>query len=94
MILWRYIYTLPESFWFLVYNAKLIKRQKRHVVKCANATQTVAGWTFITPFSSKTKFTGVGVQDMLVLGVYFAGISTTISLVNLLTTSYPLYMRM
>ena len=92
LLLWRYIYVLPESFWFLVYNAKLLKRQKRHVVKCANATQTVAGWTFITPFSSKTKFTGVGVQDMLVLGVYFAGISTTISLVNLLTTRRTLAM--
>ena len=92
LLFWRYIYILPESFWFLVYNAKLLKRQKRHIVKCANATQTVAGWTFITPFSSKTKFTGVGVQDMLILGVYFAGISTTISLVNLLTTRRTLAM--
>jgi len=32
------------------------------------------------------KFTGAGIQDMLILGVYFAGISTTISLVNLLAT--------
>lgn len=92
IFLWRYIYTLPESFWFLVYNAKLMKRQKRHVVKCSNATQTVAGWTFITPFSSKTKFTGAGIQDMLILGVYFAGISTTISLVNLLATRRTLAM--
>ena len=92
LLFWRYIYILPESFWFLVYNAKTVKRQKRHIVKCANATQTVAGWTFITPFSSKTKFTGVGVQDMLILGVYFAGISTTISLVNLLTTRRTLAM--
>lgn len=92
LLLWRYIYNMPESFWFLVYNAKMLKRQKRHIVKCPSATQTVAGWTFITPFSSKTKFTGVGVQDMLILGVYFAGISTTISLVNLLTTRRTLAM--
>ncbi len=92
LFFWRYIYVLPESFWFLVYNAKYLKRQKRHIVKCASATQTVAGWTFITPFSSKTKFTGAGIQDMLILGVYFAGISTTISLVNLLATRRTLAM--
>lgn len=86
LFFWKYIYLMPESFWSLVYNAKEIKRQKRHVVRCPSATQTVSGWTFITPFSSKLKFTGVGVQDMLILGVYFAGISTTISLVNLLAT--------
>lgn len=83
---WKYIYLVPNSFWFLVYNARDLKRQKRHIVKCASASQTVAGWTFITPFSSKLKFTGAGVQDMLILGVYFAGISTTISLINLLAT--------
>lgn len=92
LFFWKYIYMLPDSFWFLVYNAKYLKRQKRHIVKCASATQTVAGWTFITPFSSKTKFTGAGIQDMLVLGVYFAGISTTISLVNLLATRRTLAM--
>lgn len=86
LFLWKYVYAFPDAFWFLVTNAKLLKRQKRHIVKCTSSTQTVAGWTFITPFSSKTKFTGVGVQDMLILGVYFAGISTTISLVNLLAT--------
>lgn len=83
---WREIYTIPESFWFLASLLQYTKRRKRFIVKCANATQTVVGWTFITPFSSKLKFTGAGVQDMLILGVYFAGISTTISLVNLLAT--------
>lgn len=86
LVLWRYVYMFPEAFWFLVTNAKRFKPKKRHVVKCTSATQTVSGWTFITPFSSKTKFTGVGVQDMLILGVYFVGISSTISLVNLLAT--------
>ena len=83
---WKEFYAMPESVWFLVSKAYYWKRRKRFLVKCANATQTVAGWTFITPFSSKLKFTGAGVQDMLILGVYFAGISTTISLVNLLAT--------
>ena len=92
MYLWKYIYDLPTSFWFLAYNAKNTKVQKRHIVKCPNATQTVAGWTFITPFSSKLKFTGAGIQDMLILGVYFAGISTTISIVNLLATRRTLAM--
>lgn len=86
LYLWDYIHIIPDSFAFLVLNAKKIKRQKRFVVKCASASQTVAGWTFITPFSSKLKYTGVGIQDMLILGVYYAGISTTISIVNLLAT--------
>lgn len=86
LFLWKLIYIIPETFWFLVHNATYQKRRKRYITKCANASQTVAGWTFITPFSSKLKFTGAGIQDMLILGVYFAGISTTISLVNLLAT--------
>lgn len=83
---WRDVYNHPDSFWFLVINSKRMKPKKRHIVKCTSATQTVSGWTFITPFSSKTKFTAIGVQDMLILGVYFVGISSTISLVNLLAT--------
>lgn len=83
---WKTINLIPDAFYFLVTNAKKVKRQKRFIVKCSSATQTVAGWTFITPFSSKIKYTGVGVQDMLILGVYYAGISTTISIVNLLAT--------
>ena len=92
LFLWKYVYYLPNSFWFLVYNSKNIKRQKRHIVKCENAVQTVSGWTFITPFSSKLGYTGAGIQDMLVLGVYIAGISTTISIVNLLATRRVLSM--
>lgn len=83
---WKIVNIVPDMFDFLIANAKKAKRRKRHIVKCSSATQTVAGWTFITPFSSKLKFTGLGVQDMLILGVYFAGISTTISIVNLLAT--------
>ncbi len=84
--LWSTLKAFPENFWYLGSRVSLARRQKRFVSKCSNATQTVAGWTFITPFSSNTRFTGFGVQDMLITGVYFAGISTTISLTNLLVT--------
>lgn len=83
---WKYIHNIPDTFHFLITNAKRAKSRKRQVVKCSNALQTVAGWTFITPFSSDLRYTGPGVQDMLILGVYYAGISTTISVFNLLAT--------
>ena len=86
LFFWKYIHNIPDAFYFLVTNSKKIKSRKRHIVKCSSATQTVAGWTFITPFSSKLKYTGPGIQDMLILGVYYAGISTTISIFNLLST--------
>lgn len=86
LINWDNIFNNITSFWILTKNSYKEKRRKRFIVKCANATQTVSGWTFITPFSSNTEYTGFGVQDMLILGVYFVGISTTISIVNLLVT--------
>ena len=46
----------------------------------------MAGWTFITPFSSQTRFTGLGAQDAAIISVLFAGVSTTISFTNLLIT--------
>ena len=92
LLYWKELYLMPETFWVLTTNATTSKRRKRRVVKCSNATQTVAGWTFITPFSSKLQFTGAGIQDMLIIGVYYAGISTTISLTNLLVTRRTLTM--
>lgn len=92
LIFWKDIYNSTDTFWFLTKNALKAKRQKRFLVKCISANQTVAGWTFITPFSSNTEYTGFGIQDMLILGVYYAGISTTISLVNLLITRRTLSM--
>lgn len=53
---------------------------------------TTAGWTFITPFSSNIKYTGVGAQDILILGVIFAGVSSTVSFTNLLITRRTLGM--
>lgn len=92
LFLWENVFVYPERFWFLASRASRLRRQKRYVAKCSSATQTVAGWTFITPFSSDLRFTGFGVQDMLILGVIFAGISTTISVTNLLVTRRTLAM--
>lgn len=92
LFLWEYVFVYPERLWYLANRASKVRRQKRYVAKCSSATQTVAGWTFITPFSSDLRFTGFGVQDMLILGVIFAGISTTISVTNLLVTRRTLAM--
>ena len=92
LIFWKDIYNSTENFWSLTKNAFKLKRQKRFLVKCISSNQTVSGWTFITPFSSNPEYTGFGIQDMLILGIYYAGISTTISLVNLLITRRSLSM--
>ncbi len=92
LIFWKDIYNCNDTLWFLTKNALKQKRQKRFLIKCISHNQTVAGWTFITPFSSNTEYTGFGIQDMLILGVYYAGISTTISMVNLLITRRTLSM--
>jgi hypothetical protein len=92
LFLWENLLVYPERFWFLANRASRLRRQKRYVAKCSSATQTVAGWTFITPFSSDLRFTGFGVQDMLILGVILAGVSTTISVTNLLVTRRTLAM--
>jgi len=92
LIFWKDIYNCNDTLWFLTKNAMKQKRQKRFLIKCISHNQTVAGWTFITPFSSNTEYTGFGIQDMLILGIYYAGISTTISMVNLLITRRTLSM--
>ena len=92
LVFWKDFYNSNDTLWSLTKNAVKFKRQKRFLVKCIGQNQTVAGWTFITPFSSNVEYTGFGIQDMLILGVYYAGISTTISLVNLLITRRTLSM--
>ena len=52
----------------------------------------MSGWTFITPFSGDTRFTGTGAQDVAILSVLLAGLSTTISFTNLLITRRTLSM--
>ena len=86
ILFWDDLKCSSYNFWLFIKDGYTDFRRKRFVVKCSNATQTVAGWTFITPFSSNTNYTGFGVQDMLILGVYAVGISSTISIVNLLST--------
>lgn len=92
LTLWPFVIRYPESFWYVANNAVKARRKKVYFTKCANRTLTMSGWTFITPFSSNTKFTGVGAQDIGVIAVIFAGVSTTISFTNLLITRRTLSM--
>jgi heme/copper-type cytochrome/quinol oxidase subunit 1 len=76
----------PEGFWYLAEKVSEARRRKVFFSKCSNRTLTTSGWTFITPMSSNTKYTGYGAQDILLLSVVLAGVSTTISFTNLLIT--------
>ena len=92
LLFWNSILTYPESFWYAASRIVKARRKKVFVSKCSDRTQTTSGWTFITPFSSNLRFTGVGAQDILIVSVIFAGISTTISFTNLLITRRTLAM--
>lgn len=92
LLWWQSMIQYPESFWYAASRVIKSRRKKVYVSKCSNGTLTVAGWTFITPFSSNTRFTGVGSQDVLIISVVFAGISTTVSFTNLLITRRTLAM--
>ena len=89
---WEEIIKYPESFWYIASRVVKSRRKKIYFTKCSNRTLTTAGWTFITPFSSNVKYTGVGAQDLLLLSVVFAGISSTVSFTNLLITRRTLCM--
>jgi heme/copper-type cytochrome/quinol oxidase subunit 1 len=80
------VIALPESLWYLADKVSSSRRRKVYFTKCSNRALTTSGWTFITPLSSQTKYTGVGAQDVLLFSVVLAGISTTISFTNLLIT--------
>jgi len=90
--MWNSIIEYPESFWYVANKAVKARRKKVYFTKCSNRTLTMSGWAFITPFSSNTKFTGIGSQDIAVIAVIFAGVSTTISFTNLLITRRTLSM--
>lgn len=92
LLFWTSIIDYPESFWYVANKAVKARRKKVYFTKCSNRTLTMSGWAFITPFSSNTKFTGIGSQDIAVIGVIFTGISTTISFTNLLITRRTLSM--
>jgi heme/copper-type cytochrome/quinol oxidase subunit 1 len=89
---WTSIMQYPESFWYSANKAVKARRKKVYFTKCSNRTLTLAGWTFVAPFSSNTKYTGVGSQDVAIISVIFAGISTTLSFTNLLITKRTLSM--
>jgi heme/copper-type cytochrome/quinol oxidase subunit 1 len=92
LLLWKDIIYYPESFWYMISRIAKGRRKKVYFTKCSNRTLTTAGWTFITPFSSNIKYTGIGAQDLLLLSVVFAGITSTISFTNLLITRRTLSM--
>lgn len=89
---WNNIVNYPESFWYTAIKVSKQKRKKVYVTKCSDRTAVTAGWTFITPFSCNTKFSGVGSQDLLIVAVILAGVSSTISFTNLLITRRTLSM--
>ena len=84
--------TTAESYWRFALGALKERRKKLHATKCSNSILTMSGWTFITPFSAKTKYTGLGAQDIGIITVLLSGISTTISFTNLLITRRTLSM--
>lgn len=69
-----------------------MRRKKVSFAKCSDRVQVTSGWTFVTPFSSNLKYTGLGSQDVLILSVIFAGISSTVGFTNLLITRRTLSM--
>lgn len=90
--LWASVIQFPESFWYSANRVIRSRRKKIYFTKCSNRTLTLSGWAFVTPFSSNTKFSGIGSQDIAIVSVIFAGISTTISFTNLLITRRTLSM--
>jgi len=63
-----------------------------YITKCSDRTAVTAGWAFITPFSCNTLYTKIGSQDLLIVAVILAGVSSTISFTNLLITRRTLSM--
>lgn len=92
LLFWKNLISYPESFWYAASRVVKSRRKKIYFTKCSNRTLVTAGWTFITPFSSNTKYTGIGSQDILILSVVVAGISSTVSFTNLLITRRTLGM--
>lgn len=77
---------ISDSFWRVATKITRHRDKKKFFVKCSNASLTMSGWTFITPFSSKLRFTNAGAQDIAIISALLSGVSTTISFTNLLIT--------
>ena len=91
-LFWSNIIDYPESFWYVANRVSSFRRKKIYLTKCSNRTLTLSGWTFITPYSSNPKYTGIGGQDLIIMAVIFTGVTTTISFTNLLITRRTLSM--
>lgn len=92
LLFWNSMINYPEALWYAASRVVKARRKKIFVSKCSDRTLTASGWTFITPFSSNTRFTGFGAQDIFIFSAIFAGVSTTISFTNLLITRRTLAM--
>ena len=86
LLFWNLVLKYPESFWYIANRATRARRRKVFFSKCSNRAAVTSGWTFITPFSGNLKYTGLGAQDLMIIAVILAGVSTTISFTNLLIT--------
>lgn len=91
-LFWSNIISYPENFWYIANRVSNMRRKKIYVTKCSNRTLTLSGWTFITPYSSNIKYTGIGGQDIIIFAVILTGITTSISFTNLLITRRTLSM--
>lgn len=92
LFFWQTLVSYPESFWRACSRTFTKRRRKIYFTKCSERTNVTCGWTFITPFSSNLKYSGFGSQDILILSVIFAGISSTVGFTNLLITRRTLSM--
>ena len=92
LLFWNNVINYPESFWYGFLRMSKQHRKKVYITKCSDRTSVTSGWAFITPFSCNTTYTRVGSQDLLIVAVILAGISTTISFTNLLVTRRTLSM--
>ena len=81
-----------NNLWYTALNLFKARKKKLHIIKCSNSILTMSGWTFITPFSSKSKYTGLGAQDLAIISALISGVSTTVSFTNLLITRRTLSM--
>ena len=86
------IVSYSNNLWYTSLNLFKLKKKKVYITKCSNSILTMSGWTFVTPFSSKVKFTGLGSQDLAIISGLISGISTTVSFTNLLITRRTLSM--
>lgn len=84
--------TYSNNFWYGALNLFKLKKKKIFLTKCSNSILTMSGWTFITPFSAKVKYTGLGAQDLAIISALISGVSTTVSFTNLLITRRTLSM--